>query len=295
MARLLEKERFDLVHAHTRGALLLAVKIAARLKRPVVFTNHNYARRRWLYSWAAARPRVHTVLLTPNMARHYGLEISPPRASLISAACADDFFTAPLVPRAGRKALRLVGVGSLVRWKNWHLVIEALAQLDAAERERIQFRLWGPVPNEPTAQAYAEELRRAVQVHGLRSQFDFCGPTNSIREALADADWFVLPSTNEPCSVALIEALASGLPAIVSDSGGSPDIVKAERTGLLFAPEDATALAGQLRRALRGEPRLVPPSELRESVRQRSAANVAPQYAALYWQILAAEPLNLAP
>jgi glycosyltransferase involved in cell wall biosynthesis len=151
------------------------------------------------------------------------------------------------------------------------------------------------VPNEPVAQAYAEELRRAVQSHGLASQFKFCGPTNSIREALADADWFVLPSTNEPCSVALIEALASGLPAIVSDSGGSPDIVQAERTGLLFAPEDATALAGQLRRALRGEPRLVSSDELRESVRLRSAANVAPQYAALYRQILAAEALNLAP
>jgi len=285
--RLLAEEKFDLVHAHTRGALLLAVKIAARLKRSVIFTNHNYARRRWLYAWAATRPRVHSVLLTPNMARHYGMEICPPRVSLVSATCADDFFTAPLVQRTDGKALRLVGVGSLVRWKNWHLVIEALALLGIAERGRIQFRLWGPVPNEPAAQAYAEELRRAVKEHGLETQFEFSGPTNSIREALSDADWFVLPSTNEPCSVALIEALALGLPAIVSASGGSPDIVQDGRTGLLFAPDSTASLAARLRQILSGEAEIQPPEKIRDSVRSRSALVMTAEYAALYRRILA--------
>ncbi|MBI5772587.1 MAG: glycosyltransferase family 4 protein [Verrucomicrobia bacterium] len=286
--RLLAEEKFGLVHAHTRGALLLAVKIAARLGRPVVFTNHNYARRRWLYSWAAARPRVHTVLLTPNMARHYGMNIDPPRMNMISEACADDFFTAPLAERTTGKVLRFVGVGSLVRWKNWHLVIEALALLNDAERERIRCRLWGPVPNEPAAQAYAGELRRSVKARGLEAQFEFCGPTNSIREALTDADWFVLPSTNEPCSVALIEALALGLPAIVSNSGGSPDIVQDERTGLLFTPESPASLAARLRQILAGKAEMPPPENIRASVRARSASVMSAEYAALYRQILAA-------
>lgn len=287
VARLLAEEQFDLIHAHTRGTLLLAVKIAARLNRPVVFTNHNYARRLGLYRWAAARPRMFTVLLTPNMARHYGMEIAPPRTSLITSSCADDFFTAPLARRTNGGALQLVGVGSLVRWKNWHLVIEALALLNGVERERIRFQLWGPTPNEPTARTYAEELKRTVMAHGLEAQFQLCGTTNSIRDALDGAGWLVHPATDEPCGLAIIEALATGLPVVASDSGGPADIVRHERTGLLFAPGDVASLAAQFRRILAGEPpALLPPEAIRESVRACSASVMAAEYAALYRRIL---------
>ena len=52
-------------------------------------------------------------------------------------------------------------------------------------------------------------------------------PTHQVADVVAAADWFVLPSTHEPCSVALIEALALGVPVIASASGGNVDIVQA--------------------------------------------------------------------
>ena len=49
LKRLLEKEPFDIIHAHSRGTLLVGILAARFLKRPVLFTNHNYARRLGLY------------------------------------------------------------------------------------------------------------------------------------------------------------------------------------------------------------------------------------------------------
>jgi phosphatidylinositol alpha 1,6-mannosyltransferase len=85
--------------------------------------------------------------------------------------------------------------------------------------------------------------------------------------------------------VALIEALALGLPAIASASGGNVDILTPDRTGVLFAPEDAGDLARQLERLLRGAVRPVAPERIRDSVRERRAAAVAARYHALYEQV----------
>ena len=103
--RLLAREQFDIVHAHTRGALLPAVLLARR-HHHVVFTNHNYARSaRSLYRWAAAHPGMNTVLLSPSMAEHYGIDRDAERVRLIPAFCSDRHFDGPLhqkAPLSGR-------------------------------------------------------------------------------------------------------------------------------------------------------------------------------------------------
>jgi glycosyltransferase involved in cell wall biosynthesis len=123
--------------------------------------------------------------------------------------------------------------------------------------------------------------------HGLEALCFFHGLSLDVEDRLRTADWFVLPSTNEPCSLALIEALALGLPALVSGSGGNVDIVRPEQTGLLFEPGQVPSLTSALRRIARGETRMEPPSVIRESVRRRSATVVARQYLELYRDVLA--------
>jgi glycosyltransferase involved in cell wall biosynthesis len=90
----------------------------------------------------------------------------------------------------------------------------------------------------------------------------------------------------------LIEALALGLPALVSASGGNVDIVTPDTTGLLFAPDDASDLAGQLRNLLRADLCMAPPEAIRHSVEARRPAIVAQHYRDLYQriQILHADP-----
>ncbi len=288
LRRLLGTEPFDVVHAHTRGSFPLACALAAlRHSPPVVFTNHAYARRTGLYRRAGRWPQLATTLLTPNMARHYGLEPGP-NVRIISECGADAFFSRTL--RAGPRApgpLQLVGIGNLVRWKRWDLVVRALAGLPSRTRDAVRLEVWGPTPDDADAKAYAGELHALVRTLGLEGSVRFPGPTGRVAEVVGAADWFVLPSTNEPCSVALIEALALGIPVIASASGGNVDIVADGVTGCLFRPDDAEDLADTLAAVVAGRLTPAAPEVLRESVRQRSATEVAARYLALYQGLLA--------
>ncbi len=284
---LLRREPFDVLHAHGRGGFLVALLEARRGRRPVVFTNHGYARRHGLYRRAARQPRLHTCVLTPNMARFYGLPPELPRLHIVSECCADALFERPLArtqPRPADALQRLVGLGNVVEWKNWHLVLEALARLPAEERHRLVFEHWGPVPADAACAAYFQRLQALQRGHALEGCVHFRGLSLDVEPVLRGADWFILPSTHEPCSVALIEALALGLPAVVSASGGNVDIVRDGQTGLFFEPDSVPGLAAVLGRIARGEAAMRPAAEIRDSVRGRSASAVAAAYAQVYAQ-----------
>ena len=63
-------------------------------------------------------------------------------------------------------------------------------------------------------------------------------------------DIFVLPSYSEGVSLALLEAMAAGLPVIATAVGGLPEVVEPNKTGLLIPPRDPNALAGALEQLL---------------------------------------------
>ncbi|MFO1461008.1 MAG: glycosyltransferase family 4 protein [Verrucomicrobiota bacterium] len=287
LRRLLAAERFDILHAHSRGPLVAAALAAAFLGCRALFTNHAFARGRAVYQMAARWPRLWTTMLTPNMARHYGIEPRPPRVSIVSECAADGFFSAPLSPEPSlsqARPLRLVGVGNIVRWKNWSLLLDALAQLPGNVRSRFRFDLWGPVAAEDDARRYDQFLRETITSRGLSDIAFLRGPTLDVPAALADADFFVLPSTNEPCSVALIEALAQGIPALVSQSGGNVDILKDGITGRWFLPDDPASFASVLAEIASGAWHPASRAEIRASVQSRSASAVAAELSVLYRQ-----------
>ncbi len=284
---LCEKESFDVIHAHSRGTLLVALLFAWKTKRDVIYTNHNYARSTRLYRWAAARKRMHTVVLTENMATHYGLRTDAPRVHQISACYADAFLERPLVPRPTTlpDRIRLVGVGSVIGWKKWDLVVEALHRLAPEDRTRFEFHVWGPTLQFPEAKAFAERLNQMVQDYGLTDQVIFQGSTTDVIGKLMESHFFLLPSTNEPCSVALMEALSLGLPVIVSQSGGNVNIVQ-DQCGLKFVPDDPDSLKSCLESLLKEGTRFRPPEAIRDTVRHRCASQVFQDYERLYTTLI---------
>jgi glycosyltransferase involved in cell wall biosynthesis len=85
---------------------------------------------------------------------------------------------------------------------------------------------------------------------GLENRVRFLGyvPREKIAEHYAAADVFVLPSFNEGMSVALLEAMASGLAVVVTPTGGTAELVEQEVNGLIFEWADVAALTAHLRR-----------------------------------------------
>ena len=281
---LLSNEPFHLLHAHSRGTLLVAILASKVLRRKVLFTNHNYAQRTGLYRWAARQPRIHTVMLTPNMARHYNMPESGNRTSIISACFAQDLLTSPipsLHATPPRTSIKLVGVGNVIGWKKWDLILKALELLEPSQQSKLCFDIWGPTPDLPEAIAFEKALRERLHQAGLEDSFRLRGPTHEVEAKIREADWFILPSTNEPCSVALMEALALGCPALVSASGGNVDIIK-ESCGKTFQPDDPESLADALRELLQNPRPKAIPEAIRESVKHRSASVVFNQYEKLY-------------
>lgn len=288
LKRLLEANPSWVVHAHTRGSFLLAAWLSRR--RPVLFTQHAYARRTGMYRRVSQWPGMRTVLLTPSMARHYGIAESPGHVEILSECAMDRWFQSTLpVTRpavAGRK-LRVVGLGNLVRWKRWDLLLEALERLPDSVRNGLDCVVWGPTPPDDDARRFESELRTRVAEGRLDRWVRFPGATSNAMQVLASADLFLLPSTHEPCSVALIEALASGVPALASRSGGNPDILQEGVTGVLFEPDSAADLAQQLSRIVSGGVTWAAPAEIRASVAHRSASVVGAKYQDWYQRLAA--------
>ena len=142
--------------------------------------------------------------------------------------------------------LRLLTVASLQPYKGHRYLIDACALL----RGDIEFqcRLIGGGELEA-------DLRQRIHAFGLERQIHLLGPQpeERVRKELAEADVFVLPSIQEPSGkmegipVALMEAMATGLPVVASRLSGIPELVEDGRSGLLTHPADAAALAAAIR------------------------------------------------
>lgn len=290
--RLLNSEPFDIVHGHTRGAFPLVLLLAATGNRRCVFTSHTYANRIGMYRAAARWNRIRWVFLTPTMAQHYGVNAIPGRIDLVSACCSDTYFTTPLrstIRNQSDRPVRLVGLGNIVHWKRWDILLDALLRLPPTLQARLQCTVYGPTTSDAPAQKYADGLRRRIQESGLSERFRLPGPTGDVAGVLARSDWYMVLSRNEPCSVALIEAMAGGMPALVSASGGNLDIVKDGATGIHFRTDDVEDLASALTRIAGGEYSLEIPLNIRESVRSRSASAVSQEYLRIYHEVVASQ------
>ena len=68
-----------------------------------------------------------------------------------------------------------------------------------------------------------------------------------LKAVLHEADIFILPSVHEPFGIAVLEAMAAGIPVIASNAGGLRDLIVNERNGLLFASGDYDGLRNAYR------------------------------------------------
>lgn len=151
--------------------------------------------------------------------------------------------------RSTSSILRAVFVGTLTPKKNVAALLEAMARLTPAERERTTLAIVGDGPERAT-------LERRATVLGIATRVTFRGAAADSAPVLAASDLFVLPSRTEGLSNAALEAMANGCALLLSDAGGNPDLVpEAVReleqpfmrgtTGLLVDPQSSeTIVAG---------------------------------------------------
>jgi len=137
----------------------------------------------------------------------------------------------------------------------------------------------------------ADDMRALAQSAGLLERLIFAGQTRRVEDYYRSADVFALPSSREGLPVALLEAMASGLPVVASRLPGATDVVIEDgRDGVLVPPGDIDALAGAIGTVLANRDRA---AALGVAARQRvahefGAGRTAGGWLAAYQTVVAA-------
>jgi glycogen(starch) synthase len=299
---------FDLVHGHDWLVANACDHLARRFEAPLVTTIHatEYGRHQ---GWVDKHPQtyIHGVerWITNRSARviacsHYMREqvadifgVEEGRISVIPNGIDPDDLPnqdpdslARLRAEFAAPDERLVLlIGRLVYEKGFQLALEAMPKvIEAAPGTR--FLVAGSGTHE-------QELRRQAEELGLMDHGTFLGwiGDDVLHSLYRIADLTVVPSIYEPFGLVALEAMASGCPCIVADTGGLREVVPHEEAGLRFRARDPEALAEVAIRVLTDDElggRLV--AEAYEHILRFDWADVAEQTAAVYADLVGTAP-----
>lgn len=130
----------------------------------------------------------------------------------------------------------MVSVGELNKNKNHEIVLQALGQI---KNKNIHYAICG--------QGDSKEKLEELSINlGIKDQVHLLGFRKDIPEINLASDLFVFPSYREGLSVALMEAMATGLPVIASNIRGNSDLID-KRGGELLSPEDINGFSESIR------------------------------------------------
>lgn len=132
----------------------------------------------------------------------------------------------------------IVSVGELSKRKNHMCVIEAMAQLKDLD---ISYLICGTGVME-------KQLRQKAKELGVEKRVIFAGYVKDVPDVLSECDCFVFPSFQEGLPVAVMEAMAVGLPVIASDIRGITDLIEHAEGGYLVHGFDSVDYSVKIRR-----------------------------------------------
>ena len=298
LKRVIDQGEYDLIHCHTPvGALLtrLAAGKARRKGTKVIYTAHGFHFYKGApkLNWLAFFPAVWLcgfltdVLITINREdydfaqkhMHAGKVCYVPGVGVDIDRFGGSRETAREKLGIGNEEFVLLSVGEMTENKNHRLALQALALLP---EKPIRYVLVGRGDRMEALQAQAREL-------GITDRVIFTGYRNDVSKLYPAADAFFFPSFREGLSVALMEAVASGLPAIVGKIRGNTDLIDdgVEGVYMPLTPEGAAEAI----RKLYDDPALR--SRLgeaaREKVRRFSAPEVQRKMREIYRKTLGEE------
>ncbi len=143
---------------------------------------------------------------------------------------------------------RFVGFfGNLIDRKRPLLFVDAVAELKRQAPETpVMGLLFGAA-----ADGADDEARSRAEARGAGEEIRLMGFRSPGSRWIAACDILLVPAVGEPFGRTLIEAMLVGTPVVATRSGGNPEAIRHESTGLLAEPENAAALAAEMARLLR--------------------------------------------
>jgi glycosyltransferase involved in cell wall biosynthesis len=269
------KHQLDHVHVHSCADAAHVVALAELLggppfslhlhgDLPVYGRDHRQKMAHARFVAAAARP------MQKQLIDEVGLP-EDRTCTLIMGVNTERF--APDLERDGNGTkFRMITIGRLATCKGHKHALRAVRRIvDRDPTSKIHYEIVGDGPDRRAIEAEIDEL-------GLGERVEMTGSLgeDAIASRLSRADAFVLSSVGigEASPVAVMEAMAAGLPVVCSVIGGTPDMIENEVDGVLVAQGDEDTLAATLRR-LEEQP------ELRKKLGRAARARAERQFDAV--------------
>ena len=249
LARLFEELKCNIVHTHMFWANLYGSIAAALADVPVAITSEhgrNEWKRpwhRWLESQVISRIAKRRLCVSKDILERRRdfdgipeskLEISPNGTPV------------PELDRDGRPRETVIGsVGRLVKEKDFPTLVEAVSRL---VQEGYNWRL--EIVGEGSARG---EIEHAITTNDAEQNVALIGVDQDVGRWLRRWSIFASSSIQEGQPIALLEAMAYGLPCVATAVGGVPDTMADGLEGIIVPPGDAQALSEALKTLIQDE------------------------------------------
>ncbi len=262
LKRVFDEGNYDIIHCHTPvGAMLtrMAAGDARRKGSKVFYTAHgfHFYKGAPLINWLLYYPtekflaRKTDVLITINKEDYKrARKFRAGRVVYVPGVGIDiNKFSKRIDNRDEKRSelgfkpadFVLLSVGELIARKNHAVVLEGLAELKKAGKlDNIQYVICG-------RGVLDTKLKEKAVILGILDHVHFLGYRNDVNEICNAADLFVFMSLQEGLPVALMEAMACGLPAICSDIRGNTDLIESGKNGEIVE-NTAVVVAGAIER-----------------------------------------------
>lgn len=255
LTAIVENGEYDIVHCHTPIAAVctrLACRKARKRGTKVIYTAHgfHFFKGAPLLNWLVYFPSewlcsfFTDVLITINKEDYEFAQrkMKAKRVEYVPGVGVDtDRFAKEYSKNKEKRkqigvpydAVMLLSVGELSKRKNQEVIIKALQTIN---NKNIHYVLAGLGKKEEELKQLANELNVMDRVH-------FLGYRSDISELCSIADIYCFPSLQEGLPVALMEAMAAGLPVVCSKIRGNTDLIQEGQGGFLCNPDDINAFA----------------------------------------------------
>ncbi|MFY0655002.1 MAG: glycosyltransferase family 4 protein [Cyclobacteriaceae bacterium] len=234
----------DIIHAHAaHPAGYIAMKLSEKYNIPFVLTEHMtpFPFETFLKNGEISRyisepiRKANEVICVSQYLKESISSLLKIESIVLNNFIDSDFFTPKENQRTSNQSLKLLFIGRLVHQKGVDILLKAMKILQEKEQMRIELRIGGSGDD-------ANRYHNLSSNLGLKNAH-WLGELNreEVRNELQACDVFALPSRHENNPVVLLEALACGIPIIVTSCGG-PEELANEKNGLVAEPENVPAL-----------------------------------------------------
>ena len=264
MRKIIRAAKYDLVHTHLSTSSVNGCLAARLAKVPSIATVHGMSGK---MSFSAA---THLIAVSAEVKNHLVAQGVPAhKISVVYNGLDDGFQLASRASARSEFALsdsdQVVGtVGRVTQLKGTEDGIRAVAQA-AKQYPHLKYLIVGDGDGLERCKALATEL-------GIEAQVQFLGYRQDVGAVLPALDIFLFPTHKEAMGIALVEAMAAGLPCIATNVGGIPEVVTAE-TGRLVPASKPESLGTELAKLLGDE-------SLRNSMSEHAKARVQSVFSA---------------